>query len=244
MSFPFDLTLLEVIFIAVLLFVSSAVQGVLGFGFAVIASPIIVQINPNLVPQLLALLGLPIALRVFFREKEGVDLSKVKPLIVGRLVGGPIGLLLLLNLSEKYLSIAVGVIVLVAGLGSFFGWVINRNNINSFLAGTFSGIFGMVAAVGGPPVALLYRNTKSEEFRPSLNSVFSIGILITLSLLVLSGNLFMDHLLLFVLFLPFVLIGVRVSSSIFSKFSDSFIAASVTYFSVLSGLYVILRNLN
>ena len=244
MSFPFDLTLLEVIFIAVLLFVSSAVQGVLGFGFAVIASPIIVQINPNLVPQLLALLGLPIALRVFFREKESVDLSKVKPLIVGRLVGGPIGLLLLLNLSEKYLSIAVGVIVLVAGLGSFFGWVINRNNINSFLAGTFSGIFGMVAAVGGPPVALLYRNTKSEEFRPSLNSVFSIGILITLSLLVLSGNLFMDHLLLFVLFLPFVLIGVRISSSIFSKFSDSFIAASVTYFSVLSGLYVILRNLN
>ena len=244
MSFPFDLTLLEVIFIAVLLFVSSAVQGVLGFGFAVIASPIIVQINPNLVPQLLALLGLPIALRVFFREKDGVDLSKVKPLIVGRLVGGPIGLLLLLNLSEKYLSIAVGVIVLVAGLGSFFGWVINRNNINSFLAGTFSGIFGMVAAVGGPPVALLYRNTKSEEFRPSLNSVFSIGILITLSLLILSGNLFMDHLLLFVLFLPFVLIGVRVSSSIFSKFSDSFIATSVTYFSVLSGLYVILRNLN
>ena len=244
MSFPFDLTLLEVIFIAVLLFVSSAVQGVLGFGFAVIASPIIVQINPNLVPQLLALLGLPIALRVFFREKDGVDLSKVKPLIVGRLVGGPIGLLLLLNLSEKYLSIAVGVIVLVAGLGSFFGWVINRNNLNSFLAGTFSGIFGMVAAVGGPPVALLYRNTKSEEFRPSLNSVFSIGILITLSLLLLSGNLFMDHLLLFVLFLPFVLTGVRVSSSIFSKFSDSFIATSVTYFSVLSGLYVILRNLN
>jgi len=137
LSFPFDLTLLEVIFIAVLLFVSSAVQGVLGFGFAVIASPIIVQINPNLVPQLLALLGLPIALRVFFREKDGVDLSKVKPLIVGRLVGGPIGLLLLLNLSEKYLSIAVGVIVLVAGLGSFFGWVINRNNLNSFLAELF-----------------------------------------------------------------------------------------------------------
>lgn len=244
MSFPFDLTLLEVIFIALLLFVSSAVQGVLGFGFAVIASPIIVQINPNLVPQLLALLGLPIALRVFFREKDGVDLSKVKPLIVGRLLGGPIGLFLLLNLSEKYLSIAVGVIVLIGGLGSFFGWVINRNNLNSFFAGTFSGIFGMVAAVGGPPVALLYRSTKSQEFRPSLNSVFSIGILITLSLLVLSGNLFTDHLLLFVLFLPFVLFGVRVSSSIFSKFSDSFIATSVTYFSVLSGMYVILRNLN
>ncbi len=70
MNLPFDLTLFEVIFIAVLLFIGSAVQGILGFGFAVIASPIIVQIEPNLVPQLLALLGLPIALRVFLQRKR------------------------------------------------------------------------------------------------------------------------------------------------------------------------------
>tara|TARA_B100000609_G_scaffold170753_1_gene145353 strand:- start:248 stop:466 length:219 start_codon:yes stop_codon:yes gene_type:complete len=70
LNLPFDLTLFEVIFIAVLLFIGSAVQGILGFGFAVIASPIIVQIEPNLVPQLLALLGLPIALRVFLQRKR------------------------------------------------------------------------------------------------------------------------------------------------------------------------------
>jgi uncharacterized membrane protein YfcA len=244
LSFPFELTLFEVIFIASLLFISSAVQGVLGFGFAVIASPIIIQIEPNLVPQLLSLLGLPLAIRVFYREKEEVDLSKVKPLIIGRLVGGPIGLFLLLNLSEKYLSIAVGFIVFIAGVGSFFGWVINRNIFNSFLAGTFSGVFGMVAAIGGPPVALLYRNTRSQEFRPSLNSVFSIGIVITLSLLLLSGNLLWDHFLLFTIFIPFVLIGIRVSSSLFSKISDQLISQAVIYFSVLSGLYVILRNIN
>ena len=78
MNLPFDLTLFEVIFIAILLFIGSAVQGILGFGFAVIASPIIVQIEPNLVPQLLALLGLPLALRVFYREKDEVDLFTLK----------------------------------------------------------------------------------------------------------------------------------------------------------------------
>ena len=244
MSFPFDLTFIEVTFIAILLFISSSVQGVLGFGFAVIASPIIIQIEPYLVPQLLSLLGLPLAIRVFYREKDQVDFSKVKPLILGRLIGGPIGLLFLLNLPQRYLSISVGFIVFIAGVGSFFGWVINRNSVNSFLAGTFSGIFGMIAAIGGPPVALLYRNTKSQEFRPSLNSVFSIGILITLSLLIFSGNLLLDHIILFLLFIPFVLAGIRFSSSLFSKVSDSFIAQSVTYFSIISGLYVILRNIN
>ena len=150
LNLPFDLTLFEVIFIALLLFIGSAVQGILGFGFAVIASPIIVQIEPNLVPQLLALLGLPLALRVFYREKDEVDLFKVRPLILGRLIGGPLGLLLLLNLSEKYLSISVGLIVFIAGAGSFFGWEINRNNLNSFLQVLFLVIFGMIAAIGGP----------------------------------------------------------------------------------------------
>ncbi len=244
MTIPFDLSINELLFLAFLFFISSAVQGVLGFGFAVIASPIVVQLNPNLVPQLLSLLALPLALKVFYRERDKVNLSKVKPLLVGRLIGGPIGLFLLINLSQKYLSLLVGIIVLIGGLASFFGWVINKTTINSFLAGTFSGIFGMVAAVGGPPVALLYRKTKSDEFRPSLNSVFSIGIIITLVLLVLNNNLTFDHLRLFIVFVPFVLFGFATSSKIFSRFSDNFIANAVTYFSIFSGIIVILRNIN
>ena len=38
MNIPFDLSLQELIFIGFLVFISAAVQGVLGFGFAVIAS--------------------------------------------------------------------------------------------------------------------------------------------------------------------------------------------------------------
>mgnify|MGYP003302134836 CR=1 FL=1 len=120
MSLPFDLTLFELIFIALLIFIGSSVQGILGFGFAVIASPIVVQIEALLVPQLLSLLGLPLAIRVFIRERNKVDLSSVKPLVAGRFVGGPIGLLFLSILNEKYLSISVGLIVFLAGLASGF----------------------------------------------------------------------------------------------------------------------------
>jgi len=243
LSFPFDLGFSQILFLGLLFFLSSAIQGVLGFGFAVISSPIVVQINPELVPQLLSLLALPLAIRVFYREKEKVNLKLVRPLILGRLVGGPIGTLLLLNLSTKYLSLSVGFIVLMGGVASYFGWVIKRNKTNSFLAGTFSGIFGMTAAVGGPPVALLYRNTKSEEFRPSLNSVFSFGIIITLVLLLATGKLSLDHLYLFFIFIPFVLIGFSLSNKLFSKVSDSIISLTVTYFSIFSGLFVILKNI-
>ena len=243
MNIPFDLSIFELIFIALLLFISASVQGVLGFGFAVIASPIIVQIEPALVPQLLSLLGLPLALRVFIREKSKVNWKPMKFLIGGRVIGGPIGLVFLTTLDPHLLSISVGVIVLSAGLGSYFGWNVKRNSINSLLAGTFSGIFGMIAAIGGPPVANLYRGTKGSEFRPSLNAVFTLGILITLSLLAFTGNLLQDHLVLFLYLVLPVLLGIRFSSLLFSRVSDKLIADMVTYFSIFSGAVVIYRAL-
>lgn len=243
MTIPFDLALQELIFLGFLVFISAAVQGVLGFGFAVIASPIIVQINPSLIPQLLSLLGLPLALRVFFREKSKVNWQPVKFLIIGRIVGGPVGLYFLTTLDPKPLSISVGLIVLSAGLGSFFGWNVKRNPKNSFIAGTLSGIFGMIAAIGGPPVAILYRGTKGDEFRPSLNAVFTLGIMITLSLLFFNGNLNIDHITLFLYLVVPVLLGIRFSTSIFAFVSDKLIADMVTYFSIVSGVIVVYRSL-
>ena len=243
MNLPFDLTLFQLFFIASLIFIGSSVQGVLGFGFAVIASPIVVQVEPLLVPQLLSLLGLPLAIRIFIREKSKVDFVSVKPLIWGRLLGGPLGLYLLFLLSEKYLSISVGGIVFFAGIASYFGWTVNKTSINSLIAGTLSGVFGMIAAIGGPPVALLYRNSEPDEFRPSLNSVFTIGIVITLTLLAFTGRIYLDHIYMFLINIPFVFLGIRLSSVLFSKISQKAIATSVTYFSIASGLYVILRNL-
>ena len=159
------------------------------------------------------------------------------------MLGGPLGLYLLFLLSEKYLSISVGGIVFFAGIASYFGWTINKTRINSLIAGTLSGVFGMIAAIGGPPVALLYRNSEPDEFRPSLNSVFTIGIVITLTLLAFTGRIYLDHIYMFLINIPFVFLGIRLSSVLFSKISQKAIATSVTYFSIASGLYVILRNL-
>ena len=242
MTYPFDLSLLEVIFISILLFASAAIQGILGFGFAVISSPILVQIEPLLVPQVLSLLALPMTFRIYQREKSQVDWKPFKFLFLGRIIGGPLGLLLLVNLSEQLLSISVGAIVLFGGLATYYGWIVKRYNKSSWIAGTLSGVFAMIVCVGGPPIAILYRGTSGNEFRPSLNAVFTFGITITLGLLLLSGEIFMDHIIL-VLYLAIpVAIGLKLSS-LFSNISEITISKGVTYFSIISGLFVIVRNL-
>ncbi len=243
MTFPFDLSLIELVFISVLLFASAAVQGILGFGFAVISSPILVQIEPLLVPQILSLLALPMAYRIYQREKKEVDWKPFKFLFLGRVIGGPLGLLLLINLNERLLSISVGAIVFFAGVATFNEWTLERNNQTSWIAGSLSGIFAMIAGVGGPPIAILYRGASGKEFRPSLNAVFTFGIIITLSLLFISGEIYRDHLVLILYLAIPVSLGLKLSSSLFSDVSDATISKGVTYFSIISGLIVIFRNI-
>ena len=243
MTFPFDLSLIELVFISVLLFASAAIQGILGFGFAVISSPILVQIEPLLVPQILSLLALPMAYRIYQREKKEVDWKPFKFLFLGRVIGGPLGLLLLINLNERLLSISVGAIVFFAGVATFNEWTLERNNQTSSIAGSLSGIFAMIAGVGGPPIAILYRGASGKEFRPSLNAVFTFGIIITLSLLFISGEIYRDHIVLILYLAIPVALGLKLSSSLFSDVSDATISKGVTYFSIISGLIVIFRNI-
>tara|TARA_Y100001973_G_C5195176_1_gene333736 strand:- start:1482 stop:2216 length:735 start_codon:yes stop_codon:yes gene_type:complete len=243
LTFPFDLSLIELVFISVLLFASAAIQGILGFGFAVISSPILVQIEPLLVPQILSLLALPMAYRIYQREKKEVDWKPFKFLFLGRVIGGPLGLLLLINLNERLLSISVGAIVFFAGVATFNEWTLERNNQTSWIAGSLSGIFAMIAGVGGPPIAILYRGASGKEFRPSLNAVFTFGIIITLSLLFISGEIYRDHIVLILYLAIPVALGLKLSSSLFSDVSDATISKGVTYFSIISGLIVIFRNI-
>ena len=100
----------------------------------------------------------------------------------------------------------------------------------------------MIAGVGGPPIAILYRGTSGNEFRPSLNAVFTFGITITLGLLLISGEIFRDHIILALYLVIPVAIGLKLSS-LFSNISEITISKGVTYFSIISGLFVIVRNL-
>ena len=167
----------------------------------------------------------------------------MKYLLIGRVIGGPLGLLCLIYLEQRILSTTIGSIVLFAGLASYFGWTLERNSSNSFNAGMFSGIFAMIAGVGGPPVAILYRDTKGKEFRPSLNAVFTFGILITLTLLLIDGRIYQDHLYMFAYMIIPSFLGIGLSSKLFTKVSDKVISNGVIWFSIISGLVVIFRNI-
>jgi len=76
-----------------------------------------------------------------------------------------------------------------------------------------------------------------------LNAVFTFGILITLTLLLIDGRIYQDHLFLFLYMIIPTFLGVSLSSKLFMKVSDKVISNGVIWFSIISGLVVISTNI-
>jgi len=159
--------------------VAAAVQGTIGFGFAILTVPVLSLVDPALapVPQLLCVW--PLVFWMFWRERHAADIRGVGWILVGRLPGAALGLFLLKAADQSTLDLLLGLLVLGA-VGILAGGLeVRRTTATKLGAGVASGIFSMVSSIGGPPIALLYRGEKGATIRASLALVFSAGLVIT-----------------------------------------------------------------
>lgn len=161
--------------------VAAGVQSTVGIGFAVISVPLLGLLDSDLVPVPQLLVTLPLALAMVWRERYAIDLSGVGWIIVGRVPGLIIGLVLLKILSDRALDLLIGLIVLGAVFVLSTGASLKRNPVTQVTAGTVAGVTGLVASIGGPPLALLYRDARGAMLRASLAAVFTIGITLSIA---------------------------------------------------------------
>ncbi|BBI51926.1 hypothetical protein HORIV_43470 [Vreelandella olivaria] len=101
----------------------------------------------------------------------------------------------------------IAVIVLFAVLVTLCRFQLPVNRITLFGAGVLSGIFGTVAAIGGPPIVLLMHGLPADRVRGNLAAFFILTSLLTLITLALAGQVQLWHFQIALTFLPAVLIG-------------------------------------
>ena len=75
------------------------------------------------------------------------------------------------------------------------------------------GITGLVASIGGPPLALLYRSAKGATVRASLGIVFALGVTISLTARWIASEISADDLLVAALLLPSMALGLWLGRS-------------------------------
>ncbi|OUS51280.1 hypothetical protein BM607_008405 [Shewanella sp. SACH] len=192
---------------SLIVFLGALTQSLIGFGLAVVASPLLYIVDPQLVPGPVIAMGFTISLLTLFRERGHLEFNGLQYALLGRVPGGFIGASLLLFAPQPILGLSIAAIVAVAVILSLYKFSLPVNKKTLFGAGVVSGIFGNIAAIGGPPMAILLSGKDASQFRAALSAFFIFSSTIAMVILAITGLLELKHLWLSLMLLPSVLLG-------------------------------------
>ena len=186
-------------------------QGSIGFGFGMLAAPVLALVDEQLVPGAVLLLGLTVAAVIAWHERGALDWLGIKWALVGRVLGTVAGAYAVSRLDHDALSIALGGLVLLAVVLSLSGWNVRPTGPTLVGAGMVSGVMGTLTSVGGPPMALVYQREQASTLRSTLAGFFLFGASLALVTLAVSGELGRHEIVSGIFLLPGLLVGLAVS---------------------------------
>ena len=224
-----------------ILFCASTVQGSVGFGFGLIAAPLLLLIQPQLLPGPLIVAALSLTLIMSVRGRRLVAYPLIPWLLLGFFPGLWLGAWLLQILSPRQTSLLFGSLILAAVAISCLGWRPQPKPLTLIPAGLFSALLSITTTMGGPPVALALQTLPGARFRHTLALYFTLAALLTLFALATIQWVGEREIFLGLALIPPVFLGIKVSGY-FSRWLDQGrTRATILIVAALAGLMVTLR---
>jgi len=227
----------------VIVAVGSALQSSVGFGFALLSAPILMFIEPRLVPTPLILAVTLLLVLTAVREHQSMDLTGIGWVLIGRVPGTVLAIVLLEAMSERGLTIGLGILVLLAVAISLLRLKLQRTPPLLAFAGLISGLMGTTSGLGGPAVAVLYQNEPGNRVRSTLAGYFLIGAVMSLSALAYADRLGRTEATLSLGLLPGIVIGFLSSRKTAAWLDRGRTRTAVLLVAAVAGVASILRGL-
>lgn len=220
----------------------AAVHGAVGFGLNLLAVPLLLVIDPALVPGPALVAGLVLAVLVAGRELRAAD-RRTPWAVCGLLPGTAAGLALLTVVPADALGVALGCLVLAAVVLSATRWNPTPTRPALVVAGVATGFLSTAAAIGGPPMALLYGRSEGPRVRSSLSVVFVAASLVALGALAVAGRFGGAEMTTSLLLLPGVVVGFLLSGPLRRRVDRGSTRPAVLALSALAAVAAILEGL-
>ncbi len=221
--------------------VAATLQSTVGFGFAVASVPLLRLIDPHLAPVPQLLMIVPLAVSMAIRERASMDISGIRWVLLGRVLGALAGWALLAVATELVLDLSMAFIVIIAVIALAVAKSVPRNPATETLAGTVSGVGAMVSSIGGPPLALLYRDAGGKTLRSSLAAIFVIGLTITIATRTVGGLITSEDIVLAVCLLPAVAVGFYCSQFFLGRIEGAPLRLAILIVASLSAIGLVLK---
>ncbi len=238
-----DLPLASLLVALAIVGVGAALQGSIGFGFNIVAVPVLALLDPDLTPIPTIVMGIPLTAMTFRRERHHADLHQFPWLIAGRLPGAFLGAALLASVSRRFLDGFIAIVVLGAVVIIGSGATITKTRFTKFAVGLTSGITGAASAIGGPPLALLYHRDRGPVIRASLALIFLIGQFTNLVALGVAGQLSWRPVQLAFVLMPAMFAGYLLSGGLRERVEGAPLRIGALTISSAAGLLLLARTL-
>lgn len=168
---------------------ATVAQRATGLGFSLIAVPALVIIYPDAVPAALLILLIPVNVGMIAADRRSCDRPALLRMVVGRIMGTVAAATVMAGISDRALSLVIGVTVLaLVGLAAV-GERLPIRRTGYVAVGVVSGVAGTVAASGGTPLALALHDRPGPVLRATIAPVLLLGVVLSLAALFATGHL-------------------------------------------------------
>ena len=233
----------QLILALAVLFVGSAIQGSVGFGLSLFAAPLLVLIDPTLVPGPAIVASGVLNLLVIRRERAPHVWKQMRWPIAFQVPGALLGAVAVAVVAGDNVTIFFSILILIAVGLSISGLHPARTPRNLGIAGAVSGFMGTAVGIGGPPIALLFQRATGPEIRAALSRYFAAANVISLMMLALVGELTVDDVRAGVVLIPAVILGYLVSSRLLGRIDAGAVRFAVLGLSAASATVALVRAL-
>lgn len=233
------ITVPVIITICFILFLAGWVQGVSGFGSALVAIPLLILIiDIKTAVPLCVLSSSVVATYMTLQLRHSFDLKKIGPLYVGSVPGIAVGVTLLKTVPSNIIKSLMGLFLVGYGVYNLF-FTIPPKRLHrrwGYIAGFLSGAIGAAFSAGGPP-AIIYttlNNWTKNEMKATLSGFFCFASYIVVAAHVISGVTTLAVVKTFLISAPFVLLGTALGTYCYRFFKKTL------YLKVVFGCLVVM----
>lgn len=212
---------MEIILLSLFVLLASILQGVTGFGFAIIAAPLILSLyDAQTTIVILTIISLTLNTYLSNKIKTNYNKDILVKLITFGAIGIPLGIFIISTISPNTLKITASVLSILFALFIYIPKThIKENTILTYLTGLVTGILQSSVGISGPPVVLLLTSYKLNpiEMKKILALFFLFLSTISLPLFFYKNILNIDRFNIAILMVPIAITGGFIGNKLAKK---------------------------
>lgn len=233
---------------SVIIFLASFIQGVTGFGFALLAVPLLSYILPlkSIVP-LVVFYSLVTNLFILKETRNNIKLNEIRWVIIFGIIGIPAGVYFLKVIDVNILKILIGTLILITTVAMMRGFKIKMKNevLSSGIAGFLSGFLNGSISMSGPPVVIFLTNRGSNKdtFRANLTAYAIVTNIITIGSFIISGVTGMENIGHLVYLSPGLFAGVFAGTFLTHRINEALFKNIVLVLMIITGVTTVITTI-